>query len=89
MIRSELVEKIAAENPHLFQRDIERIIGTVFDEIIDAMSNGNRVELRGFGSFLLNREKPVEVETREQVKLLMLKKNMSPFLRLVSFYVTV
>ncbi len=31
MIRSELVEKIAAENPHLFQRDIERIIGTVFD----------------------------------------------------------
>jgi len=51
MIRSELVEKIAAENPHLFQRDIERIIGTVFDEIIDAMSNGNRVELRGFVSF--------------------------------------
>lgn len=51
MIRSELVEKIAAENPHLYQRDIERIIGTVFDEIIDAMSNGNRVELRGFGSF--------------------------------------
>ncbi|MDC1411633.1 integration host factor subunit beta [Amylibacter sp.] len=51
MIRSELVEKIAAENPHLFQRDIERIIGTIFDEIIDAMSNGNRVELRGFGSF--------------------------------------
>ena len=51
MIRSELVEKIAAENPHLFQRDIERIIGTVFDEIIDAMSNGNRVELRGCGSF--------------------------------------
>ena len=51
MIRSELVEKIAAENPHLFQRDIERIIGTVFDEIIDAMSNGNRVELRGFSSF--------------------------------------
>ena len=51
MIRSELVEKIAAENPHLYQRDIERIIGTVFDDIIDAMSNGNRVELRGFGSF--------------------------------------
>ena len=51
MIRSELVEKIAAENPHLFQRDIERIIGTVFDEIIDAMSNGNRVELRGWFFF--------------------------------------
>jgi len=51
MIRSELVEKIAAENPHLYQRDVERIVATIFDEIIDAMSEGDRVELRGFGSF--------------------------------------
>jgi len=51
MIRSELVQKIADENPHLYQRDVERIVGTVFDKIIDAMSNGNRVELRGFGAF--------------------------------------
>jgi integration host factor subunit beta len=51
MIRSELVEKIAAENPHLYQRDVERIVATIFDEIIDAMAEGDRVELRGFGSF--------------------------------------
>lgn len=51
MIRSELVEKIALENPHLYQRDVERIVGTVFDEIIQAMAGGNRVELRGFGAF--------------------------------------
>ena len=51
MIRSELVEKIVAENSHLYQSDIERIVATVFDEIIDAMSEGDRVELRGFGSF--------------------------------------
>jgi integration host factor subunit beta len=51
MIRSELVEKIAAENPHLYQRDVERIVATIFDEIIDAMAQGDRVELRGFGSF--------------------------------------
>jgi integration host factor subunit beta len=51
MIRSELVEKIAADNPHLYQRDVERIVATIFDEIIDAMANGDRVELRGFGSF--------------------------------------
>ena len=51
MIRSELVEKVAAENPHLYQRDVERIIATVFDEIIDAMAEGDRIELRGFGSF--------------------------------------
>ena len=51
MIKSELIQKIAAENPHLFQRDVERIVGTIFDEIIDAMASGNRVELRGFGAF--------------------------------------
>jgi len=51
MIKSELIQKIADDNPHLFQRDVELIVSTVFDEIIDAMASGNRVELRGFGAF--------------------------------------
>ncbi|MDM8167534.1 integration host factor subunit beta [Roseovarius sp.] len=51
MIRSELIQKIADENPHLYQRDVERIVNTIFNEITDAMSQGNRVELRGFGAF--------------------------------------
>jgi len=51
LIKSELIQKIAEENPHLYQRDVERIVGTVFDEIIEAMASGNRVELRGFGAF--------------------------------------
>jgi integration host factor subunit beta len=51
MIKSELIQKIAEENPHLFQRDVERIVSTIFDEIIEAMAAGNRVELRGFGAF--------------------------------------
>tara|TARA_A100001011_G_C14118317_1_gene760072 strand:- start:50 stop:331 length:282 start_codon:yes stop_codon:yes gene_type:complete len=51
MIKSELVEKIAQENPHLLQRDVERIVGTIFEEITLAISSGNRVELRGFGAF--------------------------------------
>lgn len=51
MIKSELIQKIADENPHLYQRDVERIVGTVFDEIIDALADGKRVELRGFGAF--------------------------------------
>ena len=38
MIRSELIQKISEENPHLFQRDVERIVNTVFEEIIDAGS---------------------------------------------------
>lgn len=51
MIRSELIQKIAEENPHLFQRDVERIVTTIFDEITGALVRGERVELRGFGAF--------------------------------------
>ncbi len=51
MIRSELIQKIADENPHLYQRDVERIVNTIFEEIVTAMSSGDRIELRGFGAF--------------------------------------
>ena len=51
MIRSELILKLADENPHLFQRDVELILNTIFDEITDTMARGDRVELRGFGAF--------------------------------------
>lgn len=51
MIRSELVQKIADENPHLYHRDVERIVSTIYEEIISAMADGDRVELRGFGAF--------------------------------------
>jgi integration host factor subunit beta len=51
MIRSKLIQTIADENPHLFQRDVERIVNTVFEKITGAMENGERVELRGFGAF--------------------------------------
>ena len=51
MIKSELVQKIAETNPHLYHRDIERIVNSVLDEIINALKDGDRVELRGFGAF--------------------------------------
>jgi len=51
MIKSELIQRIAEENPHLFQRDVEKIVSTIFDEIAAALERGDRVELRGFGAF--------------------------------------
>ncbi|WP_425093723.1 integration host factor subunit beta [Tropicimonas sp. S265A] len=51
MIRSELIQLVAEENPHLYQRDVERIVNALFEEIIEAMASGDRVELRGFGAF--------------------------------------
>ncbi len=51
MIKSELIEKLAEANPHLFQRDVERVVNTVLEEIAVALERGDRVELRGFGAF--------------------------------------
>jgi integration host factor subunit beta len=51
MIKSELVTKIAEQNPHLFQRDVENIVNAILDTIADALARGDRVELRGFGAF--------------------------------------
>jgi len=51
MIRSELIQRLADENPHLYQRDVERIVNAIFEEITEALASGNRVELRGFGAF--------------------------------------
>lgn len=51
MIKSELVQKLADENPHLFQRDVENIVNAILDEIGDALARADRVELRGFGAF--------------------------------------
>ena len=51
MTKSELIQHLADANPHLYQRDTERIVTTIFEEITSALESGNRVELRGFGAF--------------------------------------
>ena len=51
MIKSELVQRIASQNPHLYQRDVENIVNAILGEITSAMAKGDRVELRGFGAF--------------------------------------
>jgi integration host factor subunit beta len=51
MIKSELVQRIATQNPHLYQRDVENISNAILGEVTTAMSKGDRVELRGFGAF--------------------------------------
>ncbi|MGR4890996.1 integration host factor subunit beta [Sphingopyxis sp. LARHCG72] len=51
MIRSELVQKIASENSDLRLEEVERIVDTFFNSIVDQLASGGRVELRGFGAF--------------------------------------
>ena len=51
MIRSELIEKLFADHPHLTGREVEAVVSAIFDAITDKLANGGRVELRGFGAF--------------------------------------
>ena len=51
MIKSELTRRIASQNPHLFARDIEKILNAILEEMVKALRRGDRVELRGFGAF--------------------------------------
>ena len=51
MIKSQLISKLATENPHLTQKDVERVVGVILERMTDALVAGGRVELRGFGAF--------------------------------------
>jgi integration host factor subunit beta len=51
MIKSELIRRISSQNPHLYERDIEKIVNAILNEIVEALRRGDRAELRGFGVF--------------------------------------
>jgi integration host factor subunit beta len=51
MIKSDLVERVAAQNTDLYRRDIENLVGVILGEIVAALTRGDRVEIRGFGVF--------------------------------------
>ncbi|KQS55177.1 integration host factor subunit beta [Brevundimonas sp. Leaf363] len=51
MIKSELIERLAAENTHMTHAEVERVVNVVLGQMTEALSEGGRVELRGFGAF--------------------------------------
>ena len=80
MIKSELIHRIASSNPHLYHRDVERIVKVVFDEIVEALSKGDRVELRGFGAFSIkNRQARVGRNPRTGTKVSVTEKYVPVF----------
>ena len=72
MIKSQLIARLANENPHLTQRDIERVVGVILARMVEALAGGGRVELRGFGAFSV-RSRPARAgrnpRTGEQVSV--------------------
>ena len=81
MIKSELVQVIAEQNPHLYQRDVENIVNAILDEITNALAEGDRVELRGFGAFSVkNREARIGRNPRTGERVEVEKKSV-PFFK--------
>ena len=69
MLRSELIARLAEENPSYKMREIEKIVDVIFDEIAAALERGDRVELRGFGAFSVRQRdartgQPVSVDPK-------------------------
>jgi integration host factor subunit beta len=81
MIKSELVQKLADENPNLFHRDIERIVSIVYDEITGALARGDRVELRGFGAFSIKHRPARTGRNPRSGEAVQIEEKWSPFFK--------
>ena len=58
MTKSELIEALAKKQPHLAQKDVELAVKCIIEQISQALSSGDRIEVRGFGSFSLHFRPP-------------------------------
>ena len=81
MTKSDLILRLAEKYPHLLQRDIERIVNTVFDEISNALARNNRVELRGFGAFSVKRREARQGRNPRTGQMVQVAENAVPFFR--------
>ena len=81
MIKSELIARLASENPHLTQKDIERVVTVIFDRMTRALETGGRVELRGFGAFSV-RSRPARAGRNPRTgEAVMVKAKHVPFFK--------
>ena len=81
MIKSELIERISSQNPHLYERDIEKVVNAIFDEMVEALRRGDRVELRGFGAFSVKLRGPRQGRNPRTGAVVAVAKKAMPFFK--------
>ncbi|MEL7429689.1 MAG: integration host factor subunit beta [Pseudomonadota bacterium] len=81
MIKSELVQMIADKNPHLYHRDVENVVNAILNEITHALSEGNRVELRGFGAFSVKNRAARSARNPKTGEMVSVKEKWVPFFK--------
>jgi integration host factor subunit beta len=81
MIKSELIRRISSQNPHLYERDIEKVVSAIFDEMVEALRRGDRVELRGFGAFSVKLRGPRQGRNPRTGAVVAVAKKAMPFFK--------
>jgi integration host factor subunit beta len=81
MIKSELIRRISSQNPHLYERDIEKVANAIFDEMVEALRRGDRVELRGFGAFSVKLRGPRQGRNPRTGAVVAVAKKAMPFFK--------
>ena len=81
VLKSELVQRLAARNSHLYQRDIENIINAIVGESTQALERGDRVELRGFGAFSTRQRKARDGHNPRTGEYVAVSEKQAPFFR--------
>ena len=86
MTKSELIERITSKNPHLTQKDVDRVVSVIFDTIESALAKGDRVEFRGFGTFSIRTRNARVAKILALVSKLKLVKEKYLILNVVNIY---
>ncbi len=81
MTKSELVEKLVESNPMLTRREMELVVNTVFDSMTEALKSGEKVEIRGFGSFTIRERGAREARNPKSGEVVSIPAKKTPFFK--------
>ncbi|NDF11235.1 MAG: integration host factor subunit beta [Proteobacteria bacterium] len=81
MTKSEIIRILTEKHRNLFLKDVTKLVETVFDEITAALARGDRVELRGFGSFSVRQRKARTARNPKTNEVVTLDERFSPYFR--------
>ncbi len=82
MTKSELIQRLSAQYPHLRQQDIETVVNTILSSISTALINGERVELRGFGAFSVKKRDARQGRNPRTGEAVSVDEKMVPFFKM-------
>ncbi len=81
MTKSDLVSKVAERMPHVSKKDTETIVNEVFQSMMEVLKRGERIEIRGFGSFQVKLREPREGRNPKTGEIVSIPAKRSPFFK--------